>query len=179
MFDSMEESGRIMPLAPSPPKSERTEGNNPSSTKIRSHNLNICLPKTPSMVDSAPTIEAALATDVPVTKQTVDPWNVSGEIGADGIAKAINYEKLVDEFGTKLINKEDLERFEKVTGHKPHRFMRRQIVFSHRDLNLILDRHEKGEPFYLYTGRGPSSDSVHIGHTIPFEFTKYVERFNL
>lgn len=108
----------------------------------------------------------------PVTKQTVDPWNVSGEIGADGIAKAINYEKLVDEFGTKLISKEDLDRFEKVTGHKPHRFMRRQIVFSHRDLNLILDRHEKGEPFYLYTGRGPSSDSVHIGHTIPFEFTK-------
>lgn len=124
------------------------------------------------MADPAPTIETALATDAPITKQTVDPWNVSGEIGADGIAKAINYLKLVDEFGTKLLAQEDLDRFEKVTGHKPHRWMRRQIVFSHRDLNLILDKHEKGEPFYLYTGRGPSSDSVHIGHTIPFEFTK-------
>lgn len=124
------------------------------------------------MADPAPTVETALATDAPATKQTVDPWNVSGEIGADGVAKAINYLKLVDEFGTKLLAAEDLERFEKVTGHKPHRFMRRKIVFSHRDLNLILDKHEKGEPFFLYTGRGPSSDSVHIGHTVPFEFTK-------
>lgn len=52
--------------------------------------------------------------------------------------------------------------------------MRRGIVFSHRDLELILDRYEKGEPFFLYTGRGPSSDSMHIGHTIPFTFTKWL-----
>lgn len=57
--------------------------------------------------------------------------------------------------------------------------MRRGIVFSHRDLNLILDRYEKGQPFYLYTGRGPSSDSMHVGHTIPFEFTKCVVHFLL
>lgn len=132
----------------------------------------------PTMADPASSLPAALATDAPLdtsgskSKQTVDPWNVAGEIGADGIAKAINYLTLIDEFGTKKILEEDLERFKKVTGHKPHRFMRRGIVFSHRDLNLILDRHEKGEPFFLYTGRGPSSDSMHIGHTIPFEFTK-------
>ena len=124
------------------------------------------------MADPEPTIEATLAADAPTTKQTVDPWNVAGEIGADGIAKAINYLTLIDEFGTKKILDEDLARFEKVTGKKPHRFMRRGIVFSHRDLNLIQDRHERGEPFFLYTGRGPSSDSMHIGHTIPFEFTK-------
>ncbi|PQE32971.1 hypothetical protein CJF32_00001468 [Rutstroemia sp. NJR-2017a WRK4] len=110
------------------------------------------------MADPAPTLAATLATDAPTTKQTVDPWNVSGEIGADGIAKAINYLTLIEEFGTKRIEEADLKRFEAVTGHKPHRFMRRGIVFSHRDLNLILDRHEKGEPFFLYTGRGPSSD---------------------
>lgn len=124
------------------------------------------------MADPEPSLPAALAADAPATKQTVDPYNVAGEIGADGIAKAINYLTLIEEFGTRKIEKKDLERFEKVTGHKPHRFMRRGIVFSHRDLNLILDRHERGEPFFLYTGRGPSSDSMHIGHTIPFEFTK-------
>lgn len=97
---------------------------------------------------------------------------VSGEVGEDGIMKAIDYSKLVDEFGTKRIDKALLERFEKVTGKKPHRFLRRGIVFSHRDFELILDRYERGEPFFLYTGRGPSSDSVHVGHTIPFEFTK-------
>ena len=117
-------------------------------------------------------IDALQSADAPTKQQTVNPQNVSGEIGADGVAKAINYDKLIEEFGTKKILEGDLRRFEEVTGHKPHRFMRRGIVFSHRDLNLILDRHEKGEPFFLYTGRGPSSDSMHIGHTIPFDFTQ-------
>lgn len=68
--------------------------------------------------------------------QTVDPWNVSGGVDADGNIQAINYNKLVEEFGTKLIDVELLERFERVTGHKPHRFMRRGIVFSHRELDV-------------------------------------------
>jgi tryptophanyl-tRNA synthetase len=133
------------------------------------------------MAEEPPAITgAALAeqSSTPKTgKQTVDPYNVSGEIGADGVAKAINYQNLVEEFGTRLLaDPKDklLERFERVTGQKPHRFMRRGIVFSHRDLDLILDRYESGEPFFMYTGRGPSSDSMHIGHTVPFEFTKYV-----
>lgn len=79
----------------------------------------------------------------PSHKQTVDPWNVSGEVGEDGKVKAIDYKKLVEEFGTKLIDQEILDRFERVTGHKPHRFLRRQIVFSQRDLEVILDRYEK------------------------------------
>jgi tryptophanyl-tRNA synthetase len=53
--------------------------------------------------------------------------------------------------------------------------MGRGMALSHRDLNKILDRYEKGEPFYVYTGRGPSSDSMHIGHSIPFEFTKWLQ----
>ncbi|KAH8664229.1 hypothetical protein BX600DRAFT_464049 [Xylariales sp. PMI_506] len=109
------------------------------------------------------------------TKQLVDPWNVAGEIGEDGKAKAIDYTKLVEEFGTKLISQELLDRFEKLTGHKPHRFLRRKIVFSERDFSLILDRYEKGEPFFLYTGRGPSSDSMHIGHTQIFDFCKWLQ----
>ncbi|KAJ4302213.1 tryptophan--tRNA ligase [Collariella sp. IMI 366227] len=107
-------------------------------------------------------------------KQTVDPYNVSGEVGEDGVMKAIDYNKLVEEFGTKKIDDELLARFERVTGRRPHHFLRRGIVFSHRDLELVLDRYERGEPFFLYTGRGPSSDSVHVGHTIPFEFTKWL-----
>jgi tryptophanyl-tRNA synthetase len=103
----------------------------------------------------APTNAApAVATDptAPAAKkQLVDPWNVSGEVGEDGKAKAIDYNKLVEEFGTKLIDQTLLERFEKVTGHRPHRFLRRKIFFSERDLNLILDRHEK-VPNFRATG---------------------------
>lgn len=75
--------------------------------------------------------------------QDINPWSVSGEVGEDGKVKAIDYRKLIDEFGTSEIDDALLERFEKVTGHKPHRFMRRKIFFSHREMTRILDRYEK------------------------------------
>ena len=40
---------------------------------------------------------------------------------------------------------------------------------------MILDAYEQKKPFYLYTGRGPSSDALHMGHCIPFIFTKYLQ----
>ena len=76
-----------------------------------------------------------------VKEQNVNPWSVAGEVGEDGNVKPIDYNKLVDQFGTKLIDDVLLERFERVTGQKAHRFLRRQIVFSHRDLEVILDRY--------------------------------------
>lgn len=47
------------------------------------------------------------------------------------------------------------------------------IFLPSRDMHIILDLYEQKKPFYLYTGRGPSSDSMHMGHLIPFIFTKY------
>ena len=51
----------------------------------------------------------------------------------------------------------------------------RGIFFSHRDLDLILDNYAAGKPMYLYTGRGPSSEALHLGHLIPFMFTKWLQ----
>ena len=110
--------------------------------------------------------------DIKSKEQIITPFDVSGGVDEHGKVVAIDYNKLVDKFGSQKIDQPLLERFEKVTGHKPHRLMRRGMVFSHRDLNIILDKYEKGIPFFLYTGRGPSSDSMHVGHSIPFEFTK-------
>lgn len=31
-------------------------------------------------------------------------------------------------------------------------------------------------PFYLYTGRGPSSGAMHLGHLIPFLFTQWLQQ---
>jgi tryptophanyl-tRNA synthetase len=78
-------------------------------------------------------------------------------------------------WNTSLIDQALLDRFTTLTGHKPHRWLRRGLYFSHRDFSKILDCYEYGEKFFLYTGRGPSSDSMHIGHTIPFEFTKWLQ----
>lgn len=67
---------------------------------------------------------------------------------------------------------EIIQRFEKIIGKPVHHFIRRGMFFSHRDLHTILRLKEEGKPFYLYTGRGPSSGSLHLGHLIPFFFTK-------
>lgn len=106
--------------------------------------------------------------------QKVTPWDVEGAV-VDGKAVEIDYERLISDFGTRKISAETLQRFEAATGHRPHRLLRRGLFFSERDLGTILDRYEQGKPFFLYTGRGPSSGSMHIGHMIPFSFTKWLQ----
>jgi tryptophanyl-tRNA synthetase len=117
-----------------------------------------------ALADQAPTSHAL--------EQRITPFDVSGGVDASGKLLPVDYGKLIQQFGATPISPILLKRFEQVTGKKPHRYLRRGIVFSHRDLEKILDRYEKGQPFYLYTGRGPSSGSLHVGHAIPFEFTK-------
>lgn len=105
----------------------------------------------------------------------VDPWTVQ-----TSNAKGVDYDKLIVRFGSSKIDKDLINRIERVTGHKPHHFLRRGIFFSHRDMNQILDAYENKKPFYLYTGRGPSSEAMHVGHLIPFIFTKWLQEiFNV
>lgn len=109
------------------------------------------------------------------TEQTIDPYNVSGGVDEHGNAKAIDYDRLIEEFGTQRLTEEHISRFEKVTGRKAPKLMRRGLFFSHRDFDKALDYYEKYGTFMLYTGRGPSSGSVHLGHTIPFLMTKELQ----
>mmetsp|Transcript_7070 Transcript_7070/g.10446 ORF Transcript_7070/g.10446 Transcript_7070/m.10446 type:complete len:405 (+) Transcript_7070:643-1857(+) len=102
-------------------------------------------------------------------------------VNAFEVSGVIDYNKLVDNFGSKLISEELLARLERLTvgrGTVPrlHRFLRRNIFFSHRDLTRLLDCVEKNEPFYLYTGRGPSSGAMHLGHLVPFLFTQWLQK---
>ena len=117
---------------------------------------------------------AETSQDTKTKEQIITPFDVSGGVDEHGKAVAIDYDKLIDHFGSQRIDKAMLERFEKLTGKPPHRLLRRGLVFSHRDLNRILDDYQKDIPFFLYTGRGPSSGSMHVGHSVPFEFTKSV-----
>lgn len=104
-------------------------------------------------------------------EQVVTPWEAHA---AEGQA-AIDYGKLIKRFGSQPIEADLLQRIEAVTKQKPHHFLRRGIFFSHRDVSQILDAYEQRKPFFLYTGRGPSSESMHLGHLIPFLFTKYLQ----
>ncbi len=99
---------------------------------------------------------------------TVTPWTVKG---------TIDYDKLIEKFGTTKISQSILKKFQKLTG-EIHPFLRRGIFYSHRDLDWILERYQAGEEFFLYTGRGPTGN-VHLGHLIPWIFTKYLQdKFN-
>src|SRR3989338_8189229 len=95
---------------------------------------------------------------------TGTPWEVSGRI---------DYEKLIKDFGTSRISNQLLGRLEKAAGES-HFMLTRKVFFSHRDLDWLLDRWERGEQFALYTGRGPSGDT-HLGHLLPILLTKWLQ----
>jgi len=106
----------------------------------------------------------------------VTPITVTG----DKDTGEIDYAKLIENFGTSAIDEKLIQRFEKLTGKRAHPWLRRGLFYSHREFDKILDLYEKKKPFYLYTGRGPSSASLHMGHLIPFMFTKYLQEvFNV
>ncbi|BBN13871.1 tryptophanyl-tRNA synthetase [Marchantia polymorpha subsp. ruderalis] len=102
--------------------------------------------------------------------QVVTPWEVAGKDGGK-----IDYDKLIVQFGCQKLDQALIDRVERLTGKPAHPFLRRGVFFAHREFDKILDAYEKGEKFYLYTGRGPSSDALHLGHLVPFMFTKYLQ----
>jgi hypothetical protein len=169
---------KINSSIPSTPKKEisvpSTATSRPTKTpKESSQESNDIKPIAIDMSLSAPSLdiddyENVVAAVSSSNSQVIDPWTVE----SDG---AIDYDKLIQQFGSTPLTPELIERFERVTGKKAHRFLRRGIFFSHRDLNEIIDLYEKGIKFYLYTGRGPSSEALHLGHLIPFHFTKWLQ----
>jgi len=127
------------------------------------------------------------------------------------VAGSIDYNKLIEQFGSKELTPYLLRRLENVTVKQGtvdrlHRFLRREIFFSHRDIEKICELLEKwygvspppmdGDhdvemtttttapankptspcPIYLYTGRGPSSAAMHLGHLVPFLFTAWLQK---
>lgn len=113
--------------------------------------------------------DAKAAPEAVATKQIVTPWKVQ----ADG-KKAFNYKQLTEDFGLEEVDNKMLERFERVTKTKLHPWLTRAIFYAHKGVGEMLDAVEAGRPVYLYTGRGPSND-MHIGHTLSFLFTKYLQ----
>ncbi len=95
---------------------------------------------------------------------SVTPWKVEGKI---------DYEVLEKNFGITPISDALLKRIEKHAGEL-HFMLRRKIFLAHREMEWLLDQYEKGNKFYLYTGRAPSGDMT-LGHLIPFLMTKWLQ----
>ena len=101
---------------------------------------------------------------MPADEFIVTPWHVEGDI---------DYDKLIKKFGTQKITQKLLEKIKNITN-EDHFMLRRGIFFSHREMNRILEDYEKGNEFFLYTGRGPSGHT-HIGHLVPWVFAKWLQ----
>jgi hypothetical protein len=101
-----------------------------------------------------PALDAAPSSDA--QEQIVTPWDVHGSISTDGKQLGIDYEKLLTQFGTRRLDGSILAKFEKLTGVKPHPFLRRGLFFSHRCALISLPR---TSPSILNFGKGISRKS--------------------
>ncbi len=83
----------------------------------------------------------------------LDPW---GAVNID------DYSKLFDEFG--------ILPFDAVISDiaKPHKYMRRNVIFGHRSYDLITDAMKNGKPFSVMSGFMPSG-KVHLGGKMVME----------
>ncbi len=98
----------------------------------------------------------------------VTPYEVKG---------AVDYNRLIEKFGIKELTPDLETRLAKYAGDL-HFLIRRHIFFAQRDLDWLLDKYEKGEHFYVYTGIAPSG-SMTLAHLIPFTLALWLqERFN-
>ncbi len=94
----------------------------------------------------------------------VDPYKVEG---------TVDYEQFAKNYGLKPIDSELKKKIEKYAG-RLHFLIRRHIFYAHRELDWILNEYEKGNKFYVYTGRAPS-EQMTIGHLIPFTMAKWLQ----
>ncbi len=101
---------------------------------------------------------------MPDEDMIVTPWEVKGKI---------DYDRLIEQFGTQRIDHQLKERIYRLAGER-HFLIERELVYSHRDLDWLLNEYERGNRFVIYTGRGPSGQ-VHLGHIVPWLFTKWLQ----
>jgi len=95
----------------------------------------------------------------------VTPYEVRG---------TVDYDKLRERFGAQALDPPLLDKIRKAAGGELHPLLSRGVYYAHRDLAHLLDRHAKGEPFFLYSGRGPSGP-LHTSHLVPFELCRWLQ----
>ncbi|MFW9784059.1 MAG: tryptophan--tRNA ligase, partial [Candidatus Heimdallarchaeota archaeon] len=79
----------------------------------------------------------------------IDPWGGSAIEDED-------YSRLIKEFGIEEVTESLRQILIK------NRFLRRKIIFGHRDLNLIIKAIEQGQPWAVMSGIKPSGP-FHLG----------------
>ncbi len=95
------------------------------------------------------------------------------KIGAYSVEGKVDYEDTIKKFGIGLIDDALKARIKKDAG-EVHFMIERGIYFAQRDMNWLLDKYEKGDKFYVYTGIAPSG-SMTIAHLLPFIMAQWLQ----
>ncbi len=95
----------------------------------------------------------------------VTPYEVRGRI---------DYDRLRELFGTQELSPAILDRLRQMAGGDLSPLLTRGVYYTHRDLPALLDLYEKGTPFFLYSGRGPSGP-LHTSHLVQFEMCRWIQ----
>lgn len=81
----------------------------------------------------------------------LDPWGAT-LVGDD------DYDKLIAEFGIQRIDEIDIP----ASAYDSNRYLRRKIIFGHRDLQTIIKAGQEGRPWAVMSGIKPSGH-FHLG----------------
>lgn len=93
-------------------------------------------------------------------EKMIDPWSV----------EEVNYGNLFKEFG--------IESFEKFRKDFPeNKYIRREIIFGHRDFDRIFNAIKSKEKFVMMTGLMPSG-KFHFGHKMVAEQIIFYQNFD-
>ncbi len=98
-----------------------------------------------------------------VNENVIDPW---------GTVRVKDYNRLLETFGIKPFSTV-LGKL-KGAGIQPHIYMKRGILFGHRDLDIIIDEFKKGKRIAVLTGFMPSG-KFHFGHKLTAEQLIYYQ----
>jgi len=87
----------------------------------------------------------------------IDPWSST---------QSTDYSRIIEQFGLSNMNNLSIPN--------PSHLHRRGIIFSHRDLDVVLDAQKTGEQFGVLTGLMPSG-RMHLGHSMVIEQVKWFQ----
>ena len=90
----------------------------------------------------------------------IDPWSSS---------TYQDYARLRDEFGIGVFSEQHWRKLQ-----KPHRLLRRGIVFGQRDFSMILEAVNSQKPWAILTGLMPSG-KMHLGHKMIIDEVIYYQ----
>lgn len=98
-------------------------------------------------------------------EKRIDPWTLGGFGNSSE-----DYQALIDEFGM-----EPMEPYR--TKYDSFRYIRRGIIFGHRDFKSISEAVEKKKPYAMMTGLMPSG-KFHLGHKMVADEIIWFQRQN-